>query len=404
MIDTLLRGIPYYIVFILLFIIYRKYNRVIFRLQNVKANVLSFNYNTDTFIKSEEKKRKQLLNYAYLILLLFLGLRGYVYTDFVNYRPFFDMLDGFNNLPEIFLLKGWEPGFVVYAVLCKILVPNYFVWNVISTIIDLFLLYKILERYSNNHLLSLMVFFVIGSAALEFNILRNAKAIFIFLYALRYIEDRKMWKFFVVIVVACLFHISSLLYFPLYFILHKRWSRWVLWCIYLGGALIVFLHIGIVADIVSNISFAEESRLEYLSGHLGNSIAYSSLFGNIERFFTMFIVIKLYDKIVRNSIGNCMFVNMYVLLYIVFTFCSESAVMVQRFQYMFIASFWILYPVLIEYAKQYKNQIVYLFITVIISMKLIIIAADPNLKYENVLTGVSDFNKKANYTEQNLGI
>jgi hypothetical protein len=335
--------------------------------------------------------------------LLFLGFRGYVYTDFINYKPFFDMLDGFAYLPEILLLKGWEPGFVVYSTLCKIIIPNYFAWNIISTLIDLFLLYKVLERYSNNHLFSLIVFFIIGSTALEFNVLRNAKAIFLFLYALRYIEERKMWKYFAVLSFACLFHISSILYFPLYFILHKKWPLWIQWCVYLGGALITFLHIGIVSDIITHISFREGSRAEHLTSHLENNVAYSSLFGNIERFFTMLIVILLYSKLAKNSIRNYMFLNMYILLYTAFSVCSESAVMVQRFQYMFIASFWILYPLLFEYAKRYKNQIVYLFVTALLFMKLIIIAGDPNLKYENILTGVSNYTERVIYTEQNLG-
>lgn len=388
MLDTLLRGVPYYLVFFLLLAIYGKYNKV--------QSLLNSAENGKAY-----KKRKQLLNSAYLILLLFLGFRGYVYTDFVNYKPAFDLLEGFSNLPEVLLLKGWEPGFLVYTALCKVIFPNYFAWNIISTAIDLFLLYKVLERYSNNHLLSLMIFFVIGSTALEFNVLRNAKAIFLFLYALRYIEERKIWKYFLLIGIACLFHISAILYFPLYFILSRRWPKWILWGIYFAGMLFMFLHIGIVSDIVARISFVEGSRTEYLASHLENSTAYSSLFGNIERLITMMIVVLLYNRLAKGNVGNYMFINMYVCLYAAFTICSESAVMVQRFQYMFIASFWILYPLLLDYAKFNRNKFVYLFITAMIFMKLILIAADPNLKYENILTGVSDFDTKVNYVEQN---
>ena len=399
MIGTLLRGIPYYFVFFLLFLLFKKYNKIV---SNVKAiGIGAYGTNIPSLVRFEDRRRKRLLNRAYLLLFFFLGLRGYVYTDFVNYKPFFDMLEGFSNLTEVLLLKGWEPGFVIYTALCKTIIPNYFVWNAISTIIDLFLLYKILERYSSNHLMSLMVFFVIGAMPLEFNVLRNAKAIFLFLYALRFIEERQMWKYIVVISIACLFHISSIVYFPLYFILHKKWPKWFLWTIYIAGAVIVFFQINIVSDIISRISFAEESRLEHLTNHLDDLSGYSSLFGNIERLITMLIVILLYNKIANNN-GNCMFVNMYVLVYASFMFCSASAVMVQRFQYMFIAAFWILYPLLIKYAKQHKNQMVYIFVTALLAMKLLIIASNPHLLYENVITGVSDFDAKVNYVEQNF--
>lgn len=313
------------------------------------------------------------------------------------------MLDGFNNISEVILFKGWEPGFVIYATLCKIIIPNYFVWNFISTLIDLLLLYLVLERYSSNHILSLMVFFVIGSTALEFNVLRNAKAIFIFLYALKYIEERKMWKYLAAITFACLFHMSSVLFFPLYFILHKRWPKWVLITICVVGAIILIFQFGFISNIVSLIPFADGSRLQYLASYLDDASSYQTIFGNVERIITMLIVIFLYDKLAKMNKGKYLFINMYVLLYVSFAFCSESVVMVQRFQYMFIASFWILYPLLIQYAKQHRASIIYIFIIGLLSLKLILIAADPNLKYENVLTGVSTYESKSNFVQKNLG-
>lgn len=405
MVDIVLRGIPYYFVFFLLLVIYRKYKRVLFYTEEGKTNTLLCDYATDVPLLTEitSKNRKLLLRFAYLILTVFLGFRGYVNTDFVNYKPFFDSLEGFQNVPEVLLLLGWEPGFVVYTALCKLLIPNYFAWNIISTIIDLFLLYKIFERYSNNHILSLIVFFIVGSTALEFNVLRNAKAIFLFLYALRYIEEKKMWKYFGIIFISCLFHISSIMYFPLYFVLCKKWSKWILCSIFIGGQLIMFLHIGIMSDIISHFAFSDAGRLELLVGYIENNDSYSSLLGNIERIITMFIVIVLYNKLTESKRCNVMFLNMYVLLYAVFTFCSESAVIVQRFQYMFIASFWILYPILIKYAKENKNIIIYLFILALLSMKLTLVARDPNLEYENILTGISDFDTRAYITKKNLG-
>ena len=409
MIEIFFRGIPYYIVFLLLFIIFRKYNVVLMaklRIRKYKKSVPFTKDNNKVIRRKEEiceKKRKQLLYSTYIILFLFFGLRGYVYTDFTSYKPFFDLIDGFSSLAEVILFKGWEPGFVVYTAICKMIIPDYFAWNAISTIIDLFLLYKILERYSTNHLLSLLVFFIIGATALEFNVLRNAKAIFIFLYALRYIEERKMWKYFAAIFIACLFHMSSVLFFPLYFILDKKWPKWVLITLCVIGAMIMVLQFGFISNIVSRIPFADESRLQHLASYLDDASSYQSIFGNVERIITIIIVILLYDKLAKMNKGKYMFVNMYVLLYVSFSFCSESAVMVQRFQYMFIASFWIMYPLLIQYSKRKKNLLIYSFIVSLLVMKLVLIAGDPNLEYENVITGVSDFDNKANYVMKNLG-
>ena len=196
---------------------------------------------------------------------------------------------------------------------------------------------------------------------------------------------------------------SSVLFFPLYFILDKKWSKWVLITLCVVGAMIMILQFGFISNIVSRIPFADESRLQYLASYLDDASSYQSIFGNVERIITMLIVIFSYDKLAKMNKGKYLFINMYVLLYVSFSFCSESAVMVQRFQYMFIASFWILYPILIQYSKKIKNIWVYAFVVALLFMKLVIIAGDPNLEYENVITGVSDFDSKANIVMQNMG-
>ena len=199
------------------------YNCVLLHIETAKKGILVGSMDSLDRLNKYEKRRQQLLKCAYLIFLLFFGFRGYVYTDFVNYKPFFDLLDGFKSIPEVLIIKGWEPGFVAYSALCKAIFPNYFVWNIISTAIDLFLLYKILERYSNNHLLSLLTFFVIGATALEFNVLRNAKAIFIFLYALPMHQEKESHCFLRTSKnLGHLFYQKTILYiFGLYWLFHK---------------------------------------------------------------------------------------------------------------------------------------------------------------------------------------
>lgn len=87
-----------------------------------------------------------------------MGLRAYVSTDFISYYPYFMMIDDWKSLPEIILIKGWEPGFIIYTYVCKMIIPSYFAWNFISTCIDLFILNEVLKRYTIRPVLVLVFF------------------------------------------------------------------------------------------------------------------------------------------------------------------------------------------------------------------------------------------------------
>ncbi len=374
MVDTIIRSVPYALVALSLFCLYL---------------IDKSNRNRDGY------NSKRLLCVGYLILLFFIGLRGFVMTDFISYYPYFDMIDGMDSIPDVILLKGWEPGFVVYTYICKTIIPNYFAWNFISCAIDLWILYVILNRYSCNHFLSLLVFFIVGGLPLEMNVMRNAKAIFIFLLSIRYIEERKLWHFLIMILIAMTFHLSAILYIPLYFFINKKWPKWILVTIFVVGCVILFSHMSFLSQIANNLPLTmdEESRGSYLiSQHLGETSSYGLSLGTIERIITFIILSIIYRKYISHNDSDIIFYNMYFLLFIVFFYFSESHVVVQRFQYLFIPCFWIAYPSLFN--KLAKVRIIkYVFIAFLI-IKVLMSGNVPENKYDNLLFGIDSYEKR----------
>ena len=63
-------------------------------------------------------------NLAFSLLLVFIGLRGHLYSDFISYYPFFENLPTINKLNDIFQ-GNFEPGFVIYSSVLKTIIPNY---------------------------------------------------------------------------------------------------------------------------------------------------------------------------------------------------------------------------------------------------------------------------------------
>lgn len=375
MLDVLSRSTPYLLVdTILLFLLYQDNN---YKCKHGSSN-------------------RRLILTAYLVVLLFIGLRGFVMTDFISYYPYFEMIHGFDSIPDVILLKGWEPGYVVYTYICKLLFPNYFVWNFLSCLIDLALLYIVFSRYSCNHLFSLLVFFVIGGLSLEMNVLRTGKAVFIFLLSIRYIEERKPLKYFGLIIIAIFFHFSAILYLPLYFILHKKIPVYGLLAIFIGGVIILFFDLSFVSSVLSHLTIFQDgdSRgAELMNRYSGSMSAYRLSFGTVERVITYIVLSFIYTKRLHKGNSDIIFYNLYIYVFIVYFYFSASHVLVQRLQYLFIPGFWVLYPSIYKHLKN-NCQYVKLLFTAFLLIKSFMIGSVPENRYENVLFGIDSFEKR----------
>ena len=336
---------------------------------------------------------------AFALLVVFMGLRAYVSTDFINYYPYFMMIDDWKSLPEIILIKGWEPGFIIYTYVCKMIIPSYFAWNFISTCIDLFILNEVLKRYTIRPVLVLVFFFAIGGLALEFNVLRNAKAVFVFLLSLKYIQEKNLIKYSICIAIAGTFHTSAFIYLPLYFVLNKRWPKWLIASLAIGGLVVYFGHISFIGNLLSRLGESNFQRMDYLMEHYSeNGERYTSIVGNIIRVFEMCLLILTYDKLFAKNKRNLIFANMFILVYISFFYLAENATFVQRFQYMFIPSYWFVYPKFLSYFSQHKNNLIIVLLFLITFSKIILIGNNKREYYENCLLPHSSYNERCAFT------
>lgn len=361
------------------------------------ASVLSVLYYMDkSYAAWYGHHNKVYIYWAYFILLFFFGLRGFVMTDFEFYYPYFDMIDGIESVPSVILVKGWEPGFVYYTYLCKLIIPNYFAWNFMSTLIDLVILSVFIRRYSNNHILFLVVFFVTGALNLEMNYLRNAKAIFIFLLAIKYIHEKKLIKYVLMILLAMSFHMSAIFYLPLYFVLDKQWPKFVLWSIFIVGCVILFCNIDLVSVALKYIPLnsGNENLEHYADLYFGGDRpAYRLSIGSLERICIYIILIKLYYK-GKDDFKCRIFFNMYFLIFIIFFYFSANYIIVQRFYLLFIPALWFIYPLFFQILNNRKNYILKYILILLFLFKLSMVGKDPQLRYENLLTGVSSFDDR----------
>lgn len=136
------------------------------------------------------------------------GLRYNVGTDFLSYYSTY--IDQFKHTFDI----RWEPAFaLLYKALSKMELPPECLFIIIA-LIQILLVYKVFEDKPKLLPFALVVLFVSGQIFGMLNILRHSIAVLFLLCSIKYTYTRNPYKFLLCLLLACLFHISSLTFFP----------------------------------------------------------------------------------------------------------------------------------------------------------------------------------------------
>jgi len=347
-----------------------------------------------------------------ILFLFFFGLRGFVYTDWAIYYRLFNDLptigeDGLANVLSTDFSKefitdvsvgrpGMELGFIYFIVFFKSLINNYYAFVFTNTLIDILLLNVFLKRYSKYYTLSIILFMVFGGYILEFNLMRNIKALMLFLISIKYIQERRIVPFIILNVIGFFFHSIALVFFPLYFILNKQWPKWLVWGIFIVGNILFIFQIKYLQTFVITVSdllggrMGVKTRLYFASDFYSQS--YGIGLGYIERVLTFLVMVLSQRKLKEQNAYNLIFINCLILYFVIYFFFSEIMVAVERLSLLFVFAYWILYPELLFLLKKTLYKWILLLLLFAYSA-LKIIQANINIfaRYDNVLFGIESY-------------
>lgn len=368
------------------------------------------------FLEFRQLKNEKEINYirwaVIIVFVFFFGLRGFVYTDWVLYYPMFEKLptiwDGgltkvlSIDFSEEFLTDvsvgkaGLELGFVYFAVFFKSIINDYFSFVFLNTVIDIVLLDIFIRRYSKYYVLSFIIFLIFWGMMLEINLLRNFKALLLFMLSLKYIQEHRMIPYMLLNLAGFFFHSSALIFLPLYFILNKQWPPWLIWTIFIVGNILFLLQIKYLQSATLSIAdmlggrMAVKIRLYFASDFY--SQAYGLGLGYFERILTFLGVVLFQKKLKEQNSSNQIFINCFLLYFIIYFFFAEIMVAVQRLSLLFVFAYWILYPEFLFLIKKTFNK--WILLMVILGYGTVkIFQANINIfsKYDNLLFGIESF-------------
>lgn len=374
---------------------------------------------------SDGENNNKIFYKVLVTFVFFFGFRGFVYTDWSNYYKLFEDIPTLWERSFLSLFKtdfyeefstdiasdksGMEVGFIYYTSIIKSFFPNYFVWVLISTIIDFAILNAFFKRYSKLYVLSFLFFLAFGGLIFEINLMRNIKAVLLFFISIRYIEKQSLIKYSLINLLGFLFHSSSIIFFPLYFILNKNITVKFFWFIFVLGNVIFLFQVHYLEPVMTFFADMVGGRIALLTRVYFESDQTSQPFGitlgYIERTFTFVLFLSYRTKLIEQNDYNKIFINIYLLYYITCIYFTEIFVVVDRMSLLFIVSYWILYPNVISLIKNGKLR--NLIVAIILFYCLIKIGmSNSNILslYQNIIFGITNVDQKYIELTNNIDI
>lgn len=253
-----------------------------------------------------------------IFLICFAGFRFGIETDYWNYKEIFlhTSFYGFES--------GIEIGWCLLISLCKSIFNtqnfNIFIFFVALLSVSIKTCFFSKLRYP---FFALFLYFCFGYLMLEFNTMRQGLAIsFLFLGASSVSENNKYLKFFIFVLIASLFHISSLIFLILLAFFKIRMTKTKISCLLIGSILMNFVIVEFlqffIQVIPDSVSFRPFFARLLLYGSSQNKVL---SFGIIRRLVILLFLMIILEK---KQINNLFFKIFLIGNLLYFLFCGNQ--------------------------------------------------------------------------------
>ncbi|MBS6662192.1 EpsG family protein [Prevotella histicola] len=252
------------------------------------------------FIQSRHKNPSSILFFSFmLIIALFIGLGDMIggYDRYIYGEVFDSIADemrGGRNFSRLFyLVNGKEFGYFAWQIIVSVFTPNRYIFILVTTLTIYYLFFRVMKKYILNYPLAVILFMGM-MFYFSMTYLREVFGIAILWQGLKYIWERKFWKYVFFVLLAASFHGSILIALLMYFVPIKLFSKTSI-----IFSLIMVLLIGMTP--LPNLILANAGNLTEKS--IGGVNAYElqdqgfRIEYVLEVLFFMWMIFKNYNKI-----------------------------------------------------------------------------------------------------------
>lgn len=310
----------------------------------------------------KKSKKDNYLFFMLLLVFLLMALRDFsVGTDIENYITMYKYNDNLslvdtikNSLSLEYFMS--DPMYSVYCVVLNTLGVSERGFLVVTSLLPVLSVYIFFKRFSNNYRVSLFVFGTIGLFPMFMSALRQSLAMAVMMIAYKYLVEKKPLKYYLLTIIAILFHASAIIMLPAYLIvvlLQKKKPE-------------VSMLYGIIGGIICSMAF---STLFGIVGGIGRFDSYMS--GTIYRtnpilifmYLAIGIICVWLNKTSRNDINEEeKLVDIHFIMYAIgfaLLVVSLENTMISRFSTYYFISMPIILSNAINRISDWKNRLSY---------------------------------------------
>ena len=306
-------------------------------------------------VQMHDRLSNQLLSgLAALLLIGVAGLRYETGGDWDTYAMLFREFPDFSRLighPKELMAQQVEEGFVLLNALIKSLGGTVQHLFFVVTAVNLTLITCALQRYTKYPVVALLCYYGILYFQLEMIYIRQATAVALCFFALQYIQDHKIWKYMLIIVLACTFHRVAALMIPLYFLLDRKLPVWVYAAAVGVGALLMLMGLPWIQKIFLAVAgllgdnYAEKA--EYYTDNALFAVGRGLSIGFVLNLAILAVVLYFKDKLDELPYGTIM-LNMFALSLLLYYYCFELVEVSNRIRMFFLIGVIALLPMVLE--------------------------------------------------------
>jgi hypothetical protein len=291
---------------------------------------------------------------AALLLIGIAGLRYETGGDWDSYTELFGMYPPFSRLighPVELWEQQTEEGFTLLCAFVKSMGGTVQHLFFVVSAINITLITVALQKYTKYPVVALLCYYGILYFNLEMIYIRQATAVALCFFALQYLRSHELWKYMLIIVLACTFHRVAALMIPLYFFLDRTLPIWIYLTVIGVGAVLMLIGIPWIQTIFLTVAgWLGENYAEKAEAYTEEAMfaANRGLSIGFVLNLAMLIVVMFFKKKIDELPYGTIMLNMFALSLVLYYYCFELVEVSNRVRLFFYIGIIALLPMVLE--------------------------------------------------------
>ncbi len=274
-------------------------------------------------ISTDKTPNRRWFNAIIILMMLTAGLAYGLSPDWIAYWNAFEgaAQKGVLELSALGEMVDMEYGYILLNKIVSSLGLGYASFTLIIAVIALTLKSVTIYKYGGYVFMALLIYFIPIYFFEEHVHVRQGLANAIMIFSIRYIIERKFWKFFLCFIVAFLFHKAVVAFLLAYWIVKIRFNNTTIILIVTGA--VIANYSGLSGQIDGLMQFMPFGVAETYNDYR-NELMDRGILGDVVKIITVLVIIFFNKKVTEKDEIFSVFRNLYIFGVVIYFFFGQG--------------------------------------------------------------------------------